>query len=517
MTTKIDRRTPSFPVVRIDLTDHPATITSGGQRRTLPQADEATVIQEIAAEADILGRPVRSTVTTAEGTARLIVTPEGVPHELTPGRQTFPSSPASASVASPALKQPAKPSRQTGGHKSSARWMLFGGIALGLIIVLVIGFLVTVRLTAKEPEAAPTGPGPAPDAGELYAVPAPPTFERTADWQLPIAADTTPAVSDAGIAAVTPVDRSITGDLAAYTDSEPRYLSYLNADGQAEWSSPLPNTASPESGPQFTVVDGSPVVVMVWRDQLTYWPLNGADATTVALPRRAEVSFEGSSPLITAEEKGYTVSNGELIEHPVPYLTTPVAANGSVIVAAEPNGTWWSVPATGTPTLTAPTVPEDASVASQVITLMEDRAVILWQTPGDGDRPGPDTIVGIHDLATGDVEATASVPNSAIPRSAPLVSNDDNTQLAIGPVIFSQAQDGLVAQLHDDLTPIISVGNTVYGTVGQELVSVAPGADDTQLLAPTTALPWGTSSDRAVVVANSTLYALIPSPTVEED
>lgn len=211
--------------------------------------------------------------------------------------------------------------------------------------------------------------------------------------------------------------------------------------------------------------DGSPVVVMVWRDQLTCWPLNGADATTVALPRRAEVSFEGSSPLVTAEEKGYTVSNGELIEHPVPYLTTPVAANGSVIVAAEPNGTWWSVPATGTPTLTAPTVPEDASVASQVITLMEDRAVILWQTPGDGDRPGPDTVVGIHDLATGDVEATATVPNSAIPRSAPLVSSDDNTQLAIGPVISSQAEDGLVAQIHDDLTPIISVGNTVYGTL----------------------------------------------------
>src|SRR5699024_7207286 len=150
---------------------------------------------------------------------------------------------------------------------------------LGLVVVLVVGFLITVRLTAKEPEAAPTGPGPAPAPGELYAVPAPPGFERTAEWQLPIAADTAPAVSDDGIAAVTPVDRSITGDLDAYTDNEPRFLSYLNADGQAEWSARLPNTSSVESGPLFSVVDGSPVVVMVWRDQLTYWPLNGSDPT----------------------------------------------------------------------------------------------------------------------------------------------------------------------------------------------------------------------------------------------
>lgn len=514
MTTKIDRRTPSFPVVRINLTDRPATITSGGQRRPLPQTDDATVIQEIATEADILGRPVRSTVTTETGTARLIVTPTGESHELTPGRQPFSSSPSSVKGPVPSPKQPRAKAE---GPRSTARWMLFGGIALGLVVVLVIGFLVTVRLTTKEPEAAPTGPGPAPAAGELYAVPAPPTFGRTAAWQLPIATDTAPAVSDQGTAVVTPVDRSITGDLDAHTDTEPRFLSYLNADGQAAWSSPLPNDSSPEAGPLFSTVDEAPVVVMVWRDQLTYWPLNGAEPTTVDLPRRADVSFEGSSPLIVAEEKGYTVSSGQLIEHPVPYLTAPVAANGSVISAAEPNGTWWSVPETGTPTLTAPTVPKGASVASQVITLTADHAVILWQTPGSGDRPGPDTIVGVHDLATGEVQATAEVPNSSITRSAPLVRNEDGTQLSIGPVIFSTTEDGMTARVQDDLTPISSVGNTVYGTVGQDLISVAPGEEDATLLPPTTALPWGTMSDHAVVVADSTLYALTPSPTTEEE
>lgn len=510
---KLDKITPEFPVLRADLTTQPPTLANRGDMHDLDPSRPAQAAMDAAIDtARNLGRPVRITVTHPPmRKTKHIVTPDGETVDLDTGaRSSAPKatakSPASTSTARLSLPNLPKP-------------LLIGAAAL-LALVLVGGVLFTVMsiTSGKDKQAeVPQGPGEAAPAGELYAVPPPPGFSPHAAWQLPVGEDTTIDVDDAGgVAAITPNDRSITGDATANDDLEPRYLTLLNADGQAEWSSPLPEESKPDTGPAFTRIDGTDVIAASWNSTLAYWPLNGAEPTLVELPRASKVHFTGTSPLITdGKEQAATIIAGKVTTVSVPHLTTPMSAHEGGITSAEATGTWWTSAPNSTPTPVAPEIPEGASSVANVVRIIDDRVIILWNTPPEDENRdvGKNVIAAVHDRNDGSVLAAKSIDGAKIKASDDIVAAP--TAIGFGPLIFRFSDEKPTVEEVPDFSPLAITATAAYGDRGRELVT---HTGETTPLAANTVLPWATSQDRLIVASNSTVYALDPEeePTQEE-
>ena len=505
---KLDKITPEFPVLRADLTTEPPTLANRGDMTDLDPARPTQAAMDAAIDtARSLGRPVRITVTHPPmRKTKHIVTPDGETVDLATGATS--SSPKSttkspASSSSPKLNLPNLP-----------KPLLIGGAAL-LALVLVGGVLFTVMsISAGKDEQAeePHGPGPAAPAGELYAVPPPPGFSPHAAWQLPVSEDTVIDVSDAGnVASITPNDRSITGDATAHEDLVPRYLTLLNADGQAEWSAPLPEESKPDTGPAFTRIDGTDVIAGVWNNVLVYWPLNGGEPTQLELPRSSKAHFTGNAPLITdGKEQAATVIGGKIANVTIPHLTTPMSANDDGITSAEATGTWWTSAPNSAPTPVAPEIPEGAASVANVVRIVDDRVIILWNTPSkDKNRDvGKNVIAAVHDRNDGTVMAAKSIDGAKIKAGDDIVASP--TAIAFGPLIYRFDADKPTVEEVTDFSPLTITDTAAYGDRGRDLVT---HAQETKPLAANTALPWATSQGRIIVASNSTVYALDP----EED
>lgn len=503
---KLDKITPEFPVLRADLTTQPPTLANRGDMHDLdPARPHETAMDAAINTARDLGRNVRITVTHPPARkTKHIVTPDGdiidldaAPTAATPKATTRTRATSSGPSRLPLPNLP-KP-------------VLIGMAAL-LALVLIGGVLFTVMsiTSGKDKQAeVPQGPGPAAPAGELYAVPPPPGFSPHAAWQLPVGEDTVIDVNDAGaVAAITPNDRSINADDTANEDLEPRYLTFLNADGQAEWSSPLPEESKPDTGPAFSRIDGTDVIAGVWNNTLAYWPLNGAEPTMLELPRASKVHFTGTSPLITdGKDQAATVAGGKIANISVPHLTTPMSAHEGGITSAEATGTWWNTAANSTPTPVSPEIPKGASSVANVVRIIDDRVVILWNTPSDDKNRdvGKNVIAAVHDREDGSVLAAKAIDGAKIKAGDDIVASP--SAIGFGPLIFRFAEGDPTVEEVPDFSPLAITATAAYGDRGRELVT---HTSETKPLAANTALPWATSKTRIIVASNSTIYALDP-------
>lgn len=508
---KLDKITPEFPVLRADLTTQPPTLANRGDMHDLDPTRPAQAAMDAAIDtARALGRAVRITVTHPPmRKTKHIVTPDGETIDLDTGatsaapKATTRSAARSSKVNLPNLPKP----------------ILVGAAAL-LTLVLVGGVLFTVlsiRSGKDKQTEEPQGPGPAAPAGELYAVPPPPGLSPHAAWQISVGEDTVIDVNDAGeVAAVTPNDRSTAGDATAHNDHVPRYLTFLNTDGQAEWSSPLPEESKPDTGPAFTRIDGTDVIAAVWNNTLAYWPLNGADPTQLELPRSSKVHFTGTAPLITdGKEQAATVIGGQITNVNVPHLTTPMSAQDGGITSAEATGTWWNSAPSTTPTPVTPEIPDKASSVANVVRIVNDRVIVLWNTPSEdkGRDVGTNVVAAVHDRNDGSVLAAKAIDGAKIKAGDDIVASP--TAIGFGPLVFRFDDEKPTVEEVPDFSPLAITATAVYGDRGRDLVT---HTDETEPLAANTALPWATSKGRTIVASNSTIYALDPEdePAQEE-
>lgn len=514
-TKKLDKITPDFPVLRADLTTQPPTLANRGDMHDLSPTRPHEAAMDAAVEtARHLGRAVRITVTHPPmRKTKHIVTPDGDVTDLntgatssTPKTTTKPASSGPSMLSVPNMPNMPKP-------------ILIGAAAL-LVLVLVGGVLFTVMSinSGKDTQAeVPQGPGPAAPAGELYAVPPPPGFSPHAAWQVPVGEDTVVDVNDAGsIAAITPNDRSVNADATAYDDIEPRYLTFLNTDGQAEWSSPLPEESKPDVGPAFTRIDGTDVIAGVWNNTLAYWPLNGTEPTLLELPRANKVHFTGTSPLITdGKEQAATVTKGKITNISVPHLTTPMSAHEGGITSAEATGTWWNSSSKATPTPVAPETPKGASSVANVVRIVDDRVLVLWNTPPEEKSRdvGKNVVAAVHDRNDGSVVEAKSIDGAKIKASDDVVASPN--AIGFGPLVFRFGEGDTAVEEVPDFSPLAITATAAYGDRGRDLVAHTA---ETKHLAANTALPWAASENRIIVASNSTIYALDPEekPAQEE-
>lgn len=511
-TKKLDKITPEFPVLRADLTTQPPSLANRGDMLDLnPARPHENAMDAAIDTARHLGRPVRITVTHPPmRKTKHIVTPDGDVIDLDTGAASSTPKTATATASSRPSKLPLP---------NLPKPMLIGMAAL-LALVLVGGVLFTVMsiTSGKDKQAeVPQGPGPAAPAGELYAVPPPPGFSPHAAWQVPVGEDTVIDVNDAGsVAAITPNDRSINADASANEDLVPRYLTFLNADGQAEWSSPLPDESKPDVGPAFSRIDGTDVIAGVWNNTLAYWPLNGAEPTLLELPTASKVHFTGTSPLITdGKEQAATVAGGKIANISVPHLTTPMSADEGGITSAEATGTWWISAPKATPTPVAPEIPKGTSSVANVVRIVDDRVIVLWNTPPeDKNRDvGKNVVVAVHDRNDGSVIAAKSIDGAKIKAGDDVVASPN--AIGFGPLIFRFGADDAAVEEVPDFSPLAITATAAYGDRGRDLVT---HTGETKPLAANTALPWAASQTRLIVASNSTIYALDPEeePAQEE-
>lgn len=497
---KLDKITPEFPVLRADLTRQPPSLANRGDIHDLdPSRPEHSAMEAAIDTARQLGRPVRITVTHPPARkTKHIVTADGDIIDLSSG----------AATPAPGRTTPVRASRSL--LPNLPKPVLIGA-AVFIVLVIVGGIFTVMSITAgKDKQASPPqGPGPAAPAGELYAVPPPPGFSPHAAWEIPIAEDTVIDVnSDGAVAAITPNDRSITGDPTKHEDILPRYLTFLNPEGQAEWSAPLPEKTKPEVGPVFTRIDGTAVIAAAWNNSLSYWPLNGAAPTTVEMPRSSKIHFTGSAPLITdGKTQASTIVAGKVTPITIPHLTTPMAAQEGQIISVESTGTWWTSSPSANPVPISPAIPEGATSVANVVRIIDDRIITLWNTPSDDPNRdvGRNVIVAVHNLNDGSILAARGIDGAKIKAGDDVAASP--TAIAFGPLIFRFGDGDPQIQEVPDFSPLSITATAAYGDRGRDLV-VHTG--ETAALPANTALPWATSGSRVIVAADSTIYALDP-------
>lgn len=413
-----------------------------------------------------LGRPVLVNARDANGAWQLIVSPTGVVRAA-----------GGTEVALMSDQQRKRPKR---GRRIA---LVAGGGVLALVLVAG-GAVVAVRYV---PEVLPQEPVAEQPAAAMEGRKPPPGFTRQAVWRRPMHEGTQPDVAPGG-------------DRAAYIDPSGR-LRVVGANGKPKWSADLPLPADEASGtPRFVRVGAENAVALVGGASLWLWPPKGGTPQEIALPEGAEVSFAGGAPLVLAGGDASIPVDGELAQVSKPDGSGALLSDGERVLTAVVRGPWTWVAPDGTTENVKPKAPEGAGSLDEVYTAGGGYVVAVWSLPDGGDR----VLLAFHNWNDGSVAAATETPAEGLADAGWAYSP---TAAAFGPVV-ADLQAGSATALAGFEAVSVS-GDTVFGEVGGVAVATTAGAEPIELEGDV-ARPWGLLGGRAIVVANSDLYALVP-------
>jgi hypothetical protein len=368
--------------------------------------------------------------------------------------------------------------------------LIVGGLLLAVLVGVTFPRGGSGRARTSDQPATPTASAaagmsaasPTPSASPLDPLPgsiaAPPGYQTTPVWAVPIAAWTKSVTTDDG----TVLTRSPTGQLLLI---DPRV-------GDVLWSS-AGATVKEQTGPWLSSVDGAPVAAVVGPDRITYWtlPTGGtrqaggprtSEAVNVALPAGAVVSWAGPSPLVTLPGGGAAVfRSGALVPVTLPAGARGLAADGTDVLAVA-GGTWLrqsptAAPATGKP-IPPPTGAKPGPLRVEAVGATFLLAV--WdKAAGEGQQ------VSLLDTRTGTTVIQSALPAGLDLRKAVVIRELGGVQTALGPVVV----DTYAARLQ-----LLQADITVLSlTRGHAWVTVSGKATDIHLSATAdfTTVPFG--------------------------
>ncbi|HEX6446611.1 MAG TPA: hypothetical protein VF053_16065 [Streptosporangiales bacterium] len=387
-----------------------------------------------------------------------------------------------------------------GGSADNRRGLVAVGVFLAAVLVLGVGaFALTHRgggpVRPPQHTAASTPP-----PGNLP-VPPPPGFQSRASWVVPMAENTSVAVTADHQVAVTNGD----GDLEVRD----------TATGVLRWKANLPINSSGEL--HVTTIDGHKVLAFGETSNLLYWRLDDPQHVehTVDLPEGAQTSFTGPSPLVLLPDQTAAYVTGDqakLVD--VPVGATAVSSTGSSILAVNGRGQLWTLKSGGgappAPTRVHP--PEKgarvlrAAPTSTGMFLVawkygSTRMVILYQSPGGPERGRKALLDESLDNAGTDTDSDLNL------------ASDDGSVVTMGDmVVFPNVPRAYTVS---GLNSATAVNGHVYGG-DQTGAWVDVTEKGSVKLASQESIPVAVDGDVALVAAqklDATLLYALPSST----
>lgn len=476
-TTEFDPTTvPVFPVLTVEVLDNELLVN--GRIEPIPAGTATTDAAVAAAAAAIARRGLDHCRVSAvvDGTAYpLVVGADGSRHDLS----------------TPARTRGRAATSRTG--RTPRAWVLpVAVMVLALVTAGVVVATVHQFRSSTQPTAAVAEPAPSPT--ELPVLP-PDGWSTRATWSVPLASLTRTAVvtHDGIVLAVTADDR-----LTAHDAATGVALSRGKLDGAFK------------AGPVLTRVDDQQVVAAVTSRHLYWWPdaRNLADVRQVALTSRAQVSFAGSSPLVTLPgQHAATVVAGQLSDRTIPAGAQAIRADGPTVTALDAVGRLWRL-SKSEPYVPAPTSALKAPQRGQVPTLLGSTGSYLmvgWR-PVAGGTSGSLAIVNL----AGQTVATHT--------TAALRAGDDwvaGSRAAVAAGHAFTASSPRIVPISDTTWRSVRIVNdTIYGTTGgRDSATLDPDSGKVvRQQNPTAAAPLAADTDHAYVAADTpdgpVLYAL---------
>jgi hypothetical protein len=468
----VAEKIPSWPKVTIRLyDDHNAEVKIAGRSHPVNNSDpRQAAIALVSERAAQLGRPVKATAVEADGASwPLIIRPDGQVEAV----------------------DTESGGRGRGGQKPI--WPII--VAFVLAGVLIAGTTLYLTVFSKMGDGTPKAtespklpelPAPAVGPDQFSARPVPPGWTSKADWTVDIAEDTTPAVKPDGteVAVLTPDEK----------------IAVFDSNGKVLWQDKVPKDAE---SPVYTTIDSKPVLAVATSDTLYYWAGDGAEATEIELPDSSQVQFFGTSPLVQMGNGAgaSVVSGGELKTVPnQKRLSTILLAEGDRALMARYQGPfYWSQPGKDLQTV-QPQGPRGTSQIDHVIAASPGLALVAWKTGVE------DTVIpAVQSTANGSLVAACPAAKVGDVEGWQWVPDQSNKIAAWGECLINLTSKK--STLYPNFRPLSITGPTIYGTIDSDLIATTPDRKSLTLDA-NTARPWGIAGTHAIVVHDSTLYAL---------
>ncbi len=469
---------PAYPVYRLEVDTAGAVSVDGV---TIATGDDATqaAIDHVVNLLQADGHDaVRVIAVTPEGTDRMVIEADGSTHivveHVDDGKMAL------------------------GGRRVSRRAVIASLVTVAGLAVIGAATPVAIALTRPAPAPVATV-APPPGAGEQLPVLSPPGYDQTAAWAVSIRTNTEPVFLPDGRIAITTEG----GDLRIL-DPE---------TGKTVWK----GNGSPRSGQQLaaTTIGGYDVLATARSGALTVWPLyledSIVDSVDYKLPRGAEVTFLGTEPLIVLPDQtvGFVTADG-ITRQDIPVTARPVMTTGDGVIAVDADKIY-TITSKGEVTATPYAQPKGAGKITGLSATDPKTLIIVWN---DGEQ---DT-VGVVDVATGDVEASATTRNAGVRGETPPLHAVDGPTLTYGNVWIRYDSNPDVRPL-GNFTPTAITGNIVYGTSSRQAGWINVLDDQPQVTPFTTQelpldpiSPSGITKDMAWIVADKVettyLYAL---------
>ncbi len=431
------------------------------------KATRRAALDYVAGYATHIGRPVLVEARDAFGVQRLEALPGGVVRGV--------------------AETPPPPGAGGKRQRSGGRALLLaaaGGLA---VVVLVVAAVVLVVPRLGSDTATPPGETVEPtETVPFEARPAPPGFSTEALWRIPVTDGTRPAVAD-------------DGSRVAFIGADGK-LAVAGPEGERLWEAELPLQPAEIEGPVRFVENGDEWQVAVAGSQtLWIWPADGGEPVEYGLPEGGVVTFAGSAPLVTVDDKAMLPRDGELVEVEVPEGTGGMLVDGNEVLLASADGPWyWAAPGEEARKVSA-VEPKGSEGLDRVITASERYVIVRWQSEKE-DR----VVLAAHDAHDGSVFAETEVTAGEL---ADATWIEGETVAAYGPILVDLGSGE--TQLLPGFGPLSATGGVVYGELEESQVAVNAAGEITDM-EPDTARPWGLLDGNAVVLADANLYALLP-------
>lgn len=416
---------PAFPVARIQLSAYgtatvngtPVPLTGSGSA-----TDDAILVVADLARKDGLDA-IRAHAVTTEGEHLMVVTADGHVFDITPP----------------------PPVEKTGRRKG----MVIGAAVLGVAVLVGAGSAVAVTVTQTPTPAVTSTPYSPPGAGVQLPVLAPPGYAQKADYAIPLSKSSEPRVLPDGRIAVT-------GTKLQLIDP---------GSGKVVWSA---DSAGPRNTDvHYALVAGKPVLASASNRTLDLWPLylddtTNVPATSFELNSKAEVSYLGSSPLVSLPNQtvGFVTAAG-IETKDLPVTATAVLAAGKTVTAID-SKSWWTVPLEGEPESHLLPKPEGVDSIAFVSAANDTTLIVVWNTADS-------QIATVVDLEANAVIAQGAVSDGSVREKDEPIHAQDGSTMTLGQLFIDYGNEPFITSL-EKLVPAAVDGDTVYGTQDRQAV-----------------------------------------------
>lgn len=338
-------------------------------------------------------------------------------------------------------------------------------IAGGAVVAIALAGALTFKLT-HQPEPVAT-PWSAPRQGANIPVPVPEGYGQAAAWARLVDDRSTAVATGAHTVVVTGVNGK-------------NLLGIDTRSGRTVWRGR--GAPSGSAGLHPTTIGDTKVIATAASNAITAWVLDQTEATAakaqqVELPSGADVTFDGSTPLIDlGDQTAATITaTGKLHQVDVPVGATPVLATNTAVIASD-GESWWQISRDNT--RIKHQLPRPSGVkgsAGQVFGLDDTHLLAVW----DGGRSGSSARVGVIDLQRNQVVDAATVDSSAVSSSADVLHTVSGRTVAVGDVVVQLHGDRAHLAVTDDFAPKVISDTAVYGTAQSAPVAAALTSKDT--------------------------------------